>query len=81
MYSIIIFRKLLIVYIFFQNYNYIIILHYFSNKFRKWCVNVSDRYQLADIILVPKDGGNVIRADLWAEAQKMVEAIQLIEVS
>jgi hypothetical protein len=42
---------------------------------------VSYRYQLADIILVPKDGGNVIRADLWAEAQKMVEAIQLIEVS
>jgi hypothetical protein len=36
---------------------------------------------LADIVLVPKDGGNVIRAELWAEAERLVEAIALIEVT
>jgi hypothetical protein len=36
---------------------------------------------LADIVLVPKDGGNVIRPELWAEAERLVEAIALIEVT
>jgi hypothetical protein len=42
---------------------------------------VSDYDQLADIVLVPKDGGNVIRPELWAEAERLVEAIALIEVT
>jgi hypothetical protein len=40
-----------------------------------------DCHQLADIVLVPKDGGNVIRPELWAEAERLVEAIALIEVT
>jgi hypothetical protein len=36
--------------------------------------------QLVDMVLVPKDGGNVIRPELWAEAEKLVEAIGKIEV-
>ncbi len=42
---------------------------------------MSDYDQLADIVLVPKDGGNVIRPELWAEAERLVEAIALIEVT
>ena len=42
---------------------------------------MSDCHQLADIVLVPKDGGNVIRPELWAEAESLVEAIALIEVT
>ena len=36
--------------------------------------------KLAEIILVPKDGGNVIRPEIWAEAEKLVGAITQIKV-
>ena len=36
--------------------------------------------KLAEIILVPKDGGNVIRPEIWAEAEKLVGAITQIQV-
>ena len=36
--------------------------------------------KLAEIILVPKDGGTVIRPEIWAEAEKLVGAITQIQV-
>ncbi len=59
-------------------------MKFFSNllSFLRYSVkDVSNCHQLADIVLVPKDGGNVIRPELWAEAERLVEAIALIEVT